>query len=806
MFDLGMPKPRGEVLVNGSFYSREGQKIPVGRVKVQLGSINKELAVFGDRYWQRPGSSTWSISEPKLINHLPISYKYSFGGENFSMNPLGRGFIEPGKEHTRQTYPLPNIEHIKQLVSSPSDCPQPVGLAPLDLMWPQRASKAGTYDEEWLKTRFPGHPKDLDWTLYNAAPIDQQIKGFFQGDESFQIENMHPQKPLLSSQLPAIRPRCFINQQKGETFLFQEIATRLDTVWLFPGDEYGVIVFRGVHEVSDPDADDVLQQLIAFESIHDEPRPADHYEKTLYARLDKDKGQFQSLNEKPLIPEGEQSGFTEMLKNVDSEPQKSKNILAKNMKTRAERVKKEAKQHFLNLGLNPEEYCAEESPPEEPEFDPENVEDFADQVEIWTANINVEKDRAEEAARNRLKELGFDYDQLSEEAKTQQSRARFSASEKIALLQEFGLNDPEVEKKLYETQEKTDQAYREHGHHFPAVAPLAPDDALQKRQLVQDRLDLGHSLAGLDLTGADLSNMDLQGCNLSNAFLEGVNLSGTDLTKANLSGCVLVRSKLEETKFHSTHMPSANMGYAHCLKAEFRNADMNDCIFYGTKIEKTLFENCTIKKADFSNAEITESDFSDSNISGVQFMESSLSHVSFQGADCSECLFLETEWFHMDFTKANLRAVTCVGVNGDGTNFQNADLRNLRTAAETSFAGANFKKAIMTEATLREINCTDADFSEADLSHADLSKSKLNGAVFYKSIAIGTQFVKADLRNAKMMGINLFEGSLQKTCLHETDLRQSNLYGVDFIQAQFRNTNLSGANRKNAFMEPWITS
>ncbi len=100
------------------------------------------------------------------------------------MNPLGKGYIEHNTDQSGKVLPLPNIEYANRLVSSPSDCPEPAGLGPLDLMWPQRSSKAGTYDSKWLKTRFPGHAEDLDWAFYNAAPHDQQFQDFFQGDES----------------------------------------------------------------------------------------------------------------------------------------------------------------------------------------------------------------------------------------------------------------------------------------------------------------------------------------------------------------------------------------------------------------------------------------------------------------------------------------------------------------------------------------------------------------------------------------------------------------------------------------------
>ena len=50
------------------------------------------------------------------------------------------------------------------------------------------------------------------------------------------------------------------------------METRLDTVWLFPHRERGVLVFRGVVEVSEADASDVALLLGAVERMS-EPRP-----------------------------------------------------------------------------------------------------------------------------------------------------------------------------------------------------------------------------------------------------------------------------------------------------------------------------------------------------------------------------------------------------------------------------------------------------------------------------------------------------------------------------------------------------
>ena len=101
-------------------------------------------------------------------------------------------------------------------------------------------------------------------TYFNVAPEDQWIDGFFNGDESFKIKGMHPEKKILSSRLPGIKSLCFINQKTKEGEAFKEIKTSLDTAWIFPHAEKGVIIWRGVAEIQTDDADDIRPPFEGF--------------------------------------------------------------------------------------------------------------------------------------------------------------------------------------------------------------------------------------------------------------------------------------------------------------------------------------------------------------------------------------------------------------------------------------------------------------------------------------------------------------------------------------------------------------
>lgn len=293
VLDLAMPKLRGEALVWGKCFAPEGKPAQALDVAFRLGPIEKRLYVFGDRRWTRPAGQSPGISDPEPFLEMPLTYANAFGGPGFELNPLGKGFVPVTDGSGKTVHLLPNIEDPDHVIGSPGDRPDPAGFAPLDSTWPQRAGKLGTYGDKWLQERWPFYPDDMDWTYFNSAPADQQLKDvFFRGDETFSLKNLHPEKRLITSRLPGLRQRCFINQladpgdRKGET-VFKEVKTRAETVWLFPHAERGIVIFRGAAAIDDDEALDVLQLFVAAESRSAEPGTLESYYEIFQKRLDR---------------------------------------------------------------------------------------------------------------------------------------------------------------------------------------------------------------------------------------------------------------------------------------------------------------------------------------------------------------------------------------------------------------------------------------------------------------------------------------------------------------------------------------
>ncbi|MBL8739752.1 MAG: DUF2169 domain-containing protein, partial [Myxococcales bacterium] len=296
--DNAMPKSRGELLVAGNAYVLGGKPGPATNVVVDMstssGSIKKELYVIGDRQWERSGPGA-----PVPFTAMPVTWSRAFGGPDFKPNHLGKGHAAIEVDG-RKLHPLPNVEDKRALVKSPDDEPVPVGLGPMDQQWPVRAQHVGTYDDRWLKTRFPWFPDDFHWEFFNVAPEDQRIEGFFAGGERFRVEGMHPEKRVVEGEVPRLLPRLFV-RKKGELELVPMPAARLDTLLLLPNIERGIAIYRSTINVAEDDAHDIGDLIAAFDDPA-APRPLSHFAAVVAKREDKRLAALNLLLDDDLLP------------------------------------------------------------------------------------------------------------------------------------------------------------------------------------------------------------------------------------------------------------------------------------------------------------------------------------------------------------------------------------------------------------------------------------------------------------------------------------------------------------------------
>ena len=236
----------------------------------------------------------WKLTAAKKLTALPLRYESAFGGQCrinaedkaakrvpkklqltpeqqtqhpeqpapiahtlCTLNPLGLGYAEPWylKATQQKRVAAPQIESrsaaidaklfwralhgkLKKIKPYQLAAFTPAGMGIIGRAWQSRLPLAGTYDQAWLDERHPNLPADFDFGYWNAAPHDQQITPYLDGDESITLTNLcAPGSPgatqdkagntQLTLTLPGHLPFVLVRFEDGR---LGELAAKLDTL------------------------------------------------------------------------------------------------------------------------------------------------------------------------------------------------------------------------------------------------------------------------------------------------------------------------------------------------------------------------------------------------------------------------------------------------------------------------------------------------------------------------------------------------------------------------------------------------
>lgn len=291
--DLAPFKPACDVLVRAVAHAPDGLPADTWPVHFRLWDqhkpvIAKTLRVTGPRVFRRH-ESQWRLGHPTAVLRVPMRWEYAFGGTSkvlpvadpeepllnevcFS-NPLGCGWLEkryldlatrddviassdvlmPSVKQTNiDEVAAPQIESWTSPVTTldfaehPSReltaqqmaaiaatySSTPAGLSVVGRAWAPRLQQAGSYDDVWLKDRWPYLPEDFNFRYWNGAPPDQQIP-WPRPDFSFELVNLtsldHSSSGSVSARLPGHRAVTALRFVTGAVL---PLTTRLDTVFI----------------------------------------------------------------------------------------------------------------------------------------------------------------------------------------------------------------------------------------------------------------------------------------------------------------------------------------------------------------------------------------------------------------------------------------------------------------------------------------------------------------------------------------------------------------------------------------------
>uniref|UniRef100_UPI00405620CC DUF2169 domain-containing protein n=1 Tax=Candidatus Electrothrix sp. TaxID=2170559 RepID=UPI00405620CC len=751
MPDVGMPKPNGEFLVSGSFFAPNQEAVPGGKVTVRLNDMEKSLYIFGPRYW-----NNGLPSAPKKILSMPLEYSRAFGSAEYAKNPDGMGYNDGL---------LPCVEDPSHIVASRTATPDPAGFAPLASMLPQRMQYQGTYDANYQKDFFPGYPGDHDWKSFLCAPPDQWIKGYFTGEESYRLHNLHPELPEISGTFPGLFPRCFFNETKGELETFKELPLHLDTIWFFPEKLLGLLIFRGVTEVEDDGAETISDLLCAYEKLSDPPRTQEYYRQALQRRKESKDDLLKNLNTRDLIPEGHKSAMELLMDTALAGERDSP--LADNLDAKAEALQKmadekieeaiqQAEKNLESIDIPDEAW---ENLPDETKAKMPGKQGGLNIRELIKAKDNAEPDADVQQLNERLESIlpgitagdpkklemkDFSFDKIDEIMEAveafsskKEKEVKEIASKEIAKARE------QVEKQVADLDKQLEQA----------KAALGAEDSDEVRSLEEAKKKVQESLQAFD-------DIDLNGTAKKKAPLPRIDVEAIKEQTAQID------PQLMQAMQHVQSMK--DMGIEDEKTKQLEKQLEEVMATTGKQIEDSLVE--------------AEKGFREGYIMGSHFMEQGLSPHK-QSVDEVKKRFMDAiaagedvsggDWACLDLAGENLAGINLSGALLEQVNFKGTDLK-----------GVNFSKAVLARADLEEADCSGADFTEANI-----------GAVH----ALQTDFTKANLKSAKLSKGNFTEANFTEANLEEIEALELVIDRANFTQAQMPKVNflqltISGAN------------
>lgn len=770
-----MPKARGEVLLAGSAYPAQGLAATGQTVRLRLGSIDKRIRVLGDREWMYGLLPLFQVTPPAPYTRMPLGWDRAFGGAGHPANPDGRGYLRNPFAALigRNRGVMPNLEALNEPVRGHRRRYAPAGFSPLDVGWQPRRRWIGTYGKQWQAQAYPGLADDTDPEFFNAAPLDQRIAGHFQGGESYRLEGMHPERPVIEGQLPDLRPRAFVQRKGAPSHTAEEVPLAFDTVWFFPDLELGVAIQRGELPIEDSMALDVEALLVAYEHAAEAPRPLSHYGEVLALRLNRDTAARHVFNESQLTPAPDAATRAARVLEEQAE-------LAQREARRSERAAT-LDEEFRAAGGVPVAMQASDAPnlPTIPEaalrrgdFD---LGPLLDAAERAAAEASARATAHRDEAAGQLAELPAA--PLPDPAEAvQQALARASGRASVLTeLAEAAALSPVTVAQLADLQRRARLA-------APAptapVVPLSPDAAAAigrwALERVRDGLPLhGCDLAGADLRGAMLAGADLRGVLLESCDLSGARLDGADLREAALTGATLDDAHCAEANFDGANLAhsrarravfrGARFGGVQATRADWSDADFGGATFEqcvapnivlaGANLEHTRLDDCVLLHAQARASRWSRSAWRRSVALGSDLAASDWTEAALSRSVLMECRLVDSRW-----TSAGLTRVQA----GGGADWSRADLRRVN-ADHASWRDANMAQA----------DLADGAFRACDFSGTRLIEATLERGVFYRSLFMG----------AVLTGCRAGSADFYQATCRRSDFREADLYGASFVQA-----------------------
>ena len=695
-------------------------------------------------------------------------------------------------------------------------CPLPLGA------WPCRMKNMGTYDARWLKTRWPGLPDDADWRFFNEAQPQQRLPDGLRGDEEILLAGFFDDAPERRFRLPGARLRFEILRREDNAW--KAHAARMDTLWLFPGQNTALLYWHALVPCADEAASDIaaVRLHLSPDTLETVPPPAPAADAVTAAGQTTDApapgmgAAVAAAAGMTAAAAAATSAATAGASDSDREPAAAsaatpssptqETASSPTTPTPAPAVSDTPTFSPAALSATMREVLTEDLPEinaalEEaglPPLSPEQIEETRRHIDALTAKLaEVEATPPPPPLEEQLRQAGVPEDRI--------------AAVNAAL--ELELPDP--------TQHADSASWQAASDAFLArfSALLQPDEGL-RASMSQTLQLLGpdgekqlKALAG-DMADSPQALLQQAGMRPDNAerLLTMLEQAPDDPDELD--------AYARELEMAAGFPPDSISGHLQRYRDALRELEGESPAAPESSSPKAPEESGTTAASDAPPATATASEEQPPQSAGnaaeaeaattdtatdsaAPLSRAAVMALLASGASLAGAVLAGADLSGLRFDKQHLAGTDFSGANLWGASFVDADL------SEASLEGADasdavFLRARLDKARLRQLRAADADFTGATLAGADARGADFSGATFQESQAADLHaadavFANARLRDADFSGADLSGARLTGTDMHALKLDRARLSGANLADASLNNgTRAPGADFSGA--------
>jgi len=707
--DFALLKPRGECFVVGSCRTLSERPVEQTVASFRVGSVQKSLSIYGDRTWV--GNSP---SRPVPFTEMPLCWERSFGGPGHAQNPVGRGIADDAGGVAW----LPNIEDAARTIASRRDRPQPAGAFPLGMTWPARARHVGTYDAKWQKTRAPWLAEDFRFEFFNEAPDEQQVQGFWRGDEKIELRNLHPEHTSVRASLPGVLARAFV--ERGASF--DEVPLALDTLTIDADRGLAFAVWRGTVELDhDRLVPDGVDRLFVMHEDAASPSTVAECRERMRAKIAALAAEAASMQGEPPP--------------LDTIPAPMDETIA------------------------------------DAEADLAGVRAAAEALRNAEAPKEDKGAEALEKLKHDLTNAGVDVEKMMAEAEGEEL-AQPEPADTSAILKALEESETEVPAELVE--ELLNPQPEEEEPDFVPPPPKPPTDL---RALVVDLHRRGVAVRG-DFSGANLAGLDLLNIDARDAIFMDANFRGANLAGAKLDGASFLRADFLSACLSRSSVKNADFTDAVLEDVKFDGARLDGATFERAEMQHAVLDGAQLAKADLTGANLSEASFIGARCDAAVFNGAVLESANCKRASLVSARFYSVQAPKINLDNAELRGLRV----GRGADLSGASVRGAKAEEsgwrDSKLEGVSFRGSTLAGADFSRSEMAGARLGGCMMRRARFLGCRLKGAVLAGSDMYEAMFREAELQDVSFKDASLYRADFYKAFGENVDLDGANLDGT----------------------------